>query len=185
MKSKMTFLLYNNISNQKTSLCACEHFIVSILFVSFTLRVFFRDRIGNTLYFFSFVFYFFLLFLLSQAKHLVSLFTSILQWVKHSTSFLLVWTFQAFWIYGSVPLKRCRHAVGLKKWGRMTLQNKINIFVFVFVHKENIHLIFWEKLNSSLKCTMVAEGAFIGATVKLSQLSKQTADWWNCWGGCW
>lgn len=36
MKSKKTFLLYNNISKQKTSPSACEHFIVSVLFVSFT-----------------------------------------------------------------------------------------------------------------------------------------------------
>lgn len=36
MKPKNTFLLYNNISKQKTSPSACEHFIVSVFFVSVT-----------------------------------------------------------------------------------------------------------------------------------------------------
>lgn len=134
---------------------------------------------------------FLVLFVLSQAKHLVSLFTSILQWVKHSTSFLLVWTFQAF--FGSVEVRfwkevwTCSAVLGLrerekKKRGRMTVQNKITIFVFVFVHKK--HSFYLHRIwNGSLKCTVLAECTFIGTTVKLSQLSKQTADWWSCCDG--
>lgn len=34
MKSENAFLLYNNNCKQKTSKSACEHFIVSVLFVS-------------------------------------------------------------------------------------------------------------------------------------------------------
>lgn len=135
---------------------------------------------------------FLVLFVLSQAKHLVSLFTSILQWVKHSTSFLLVWTFQAF--FGSVEVRfwkavwTCSAVLDLrerekkKKRGRMTVQNKITIFVFVFVHKK--HSFYLHRIwNGSLKCTVLAECTFIGTTVKLSQLSKQTADWWSCCDG--
>lgn len=66
----------------------------------------------------------------------------------------------------------------------MTLQNEINVFVFVFVQKKHSSYLL-RKLNSSLKCTVLAECSFIGTTVKLSQLSKQTADWWNYWGGLW
>lgn len=77
----------------------------------------------------------------------------------------------------------CSTVRGLK-WGRMTLQNKINVFVFVFVHKKHLSYLL-RKLNSSLKFTMLAECSFIGTTVKLSQLSEQTADWWNYWGGLW
>lgn len=43
MKSKNTFLLYNNISKQKTSPSACEHFIVSVLFPSRKI-VFFKTK---------------------------------------------------------------------------------------------------------------------------------------------
>lgn len=60
----------------------------------------------------------------------------------------------------------------------MTQQNKINVFVFVLVHKKHSFNLL-RKLNSSLKCTMLAECSFTGATVKLSQLSKQAADWWK------
>lgn len=64
----------------------------------------------------------------------------------------------------------------------MTVQNKITIFVFVFVHKK--HSFYLHRIwNGSLKCTVLAECTFIGTTVKLSQLSKQTADWWSCCDG--
>lgn len=79
----------------------------------------------------------------------------------------------------SVLTKTLHSTVRGLKWGRVTLQNKINVFVFMFVHtKHSSYLL--RKLNSSLKHTMLSECSFIGTTVK--QLSKPTADWWNYWG---
>lgn len=57
----------------------------------------------------------------------------------------------------------------------MTLQNKINVFVFVFVHKKHSSYLL-RKLNSSLKCAVLAECSFPGATVKLSQQIGGTTE---------
>lgn len=93
---------------------------------------------------------FLVLFVLSQAKHLVSLFTSILQWVKHSTSFLLVWTFQAF--FGSVEVRfwkavwTCSAVLGLrerKKRNEAGWQCRTkSLSLFLCLSTRNIHFIF-------------------------------------------
>lgn len=48
------FLLCNNISKQNTSLCACEHFTVSVLLFP-SHKSLFEDKVGSTLYVFSFI----------------------------------------------------------------------------------------------------------------------------------
>lgn len=57
----------------------------------------------------------------------------------------------------------------------MTPQSKINVFVLRVCPRETF--IFAEEVKRFFE--MLAECSFIGVMVKLSRLSKQTADWWN------
>lgn len=129
---------YNNISKQKS---ICMWALYGRCFVCFLdTKLSFLRRSRKHIVFLLFCFFcffvFFLvyvLFLLSQAEHLVSLFTSILQWMKRSTSFLLAWNLENFRPFGSTGVfllknvQTCSTVVGFKVRGRM---NKINVFCF-------------------------------------------------------
>lgn len=91
--------------------------------------------------------------------------------------------FGSIWVYFCKDVGSAVQLWVLNEAGWHCKTKSMSLF-FVLVYKKPLFYLLRE-LSGSLKCTGLAACSFIGTILKLSQFSKQTADWWMYWVALW